>query len=258
MLEAIKYRKESFLGILEINDPPMNPLGVAQISALADLLPEITSDTSVRCVLVLGSGQQHFSVGANLKEGHLAVEEGIRQFSARRHQVFNDIEQLQKPVIAAIQGYCLGGGLELALACHLRVAAHSAQLGLPEIDLGAAPMWGGGQRIFRAIGRENGLDLLLTGRKVPADEALRLGLVQRCWSDEEFLDQSIKFAESISKKAPLAMAAMLRVAHLGPQMPWHDALEYELDQFSALGGTKDNIEGVTAKFEKREPRFIGE
>lgn len=246
-------------GILELclNQPPLNPIGVAQVEQLTEVLPDIENDKSIRCVVIRGKGE-HFSVGANLKEGEIAQQRGPREFVAERIELFNAIANLSKPVIAAIEGYCLGGGLELAMSCHLRVASTNAILALPEVDLGAAPMWSGASRVLRLVGRSYALELLLRGNKIPAVEAHRIGLVNAIYEAEEFETAVDALATELAAKPPLAVAAILRVINHSMDTPLAEALDYELDQFSALAGTKDNIEGVMAMFEKRKPVFSGE
>lgn len=248
---------------LWLNNPPMNPIGAAQVAALQKLLPELAADKTVRAIVIRGALKDgatgaNFSVGANLKEAHLAAESGPKAFVAQRVELYNQIETLEKPVIAAIQGYCLGGGLELAMACHFRVADDSAQLGLPEIDIGVAPLWGGVSHLLRLVGRANALDLLLLGRRIEAAEALSMNLLHRVASSDTFEHTLAKLAESLAAKAPLAVAALIRVVNRCQDASLAEGLAYELDELSPLAGTKDSLEGVTALFEKRQPVFTGE
>lgn len=260
---AIVTDQQTGVTTLQLNHPPMNPIGAAQVAALQELLPELAADQSVRAIVIRGAvaegdTRRNFSVGANLKEAHLAAELGPKAFVAQRVQLYNQIEALEKPVIAAIQGYCLGGGLELAMACHFRIADDSAQLGLPEIDIGAAPLWGGVSRVLRLAGRANALDLLLLGRRISAGEALSMDLLHRVASTDRFEGTVNDFAASLAAKAPLAVAALIRVVNHCQDISLADGLAYELDVLSPLAGTKDNIEGVTALFEKRPAVFTGE
>jgi enoyl-CoA hydratase len=255
---GIVEKRHGALVTLNLNNPPYNPIGVAQVAVLREVLGRLATERSVRAVLITGAGAQHFSVGANLKEAEQVALVGSRQFCAERHALYQQIEDMPKPVIAVIRGYCLGGGLELALACHFRLADTTAQLSLPEIDLGAAPMWGGAYRIVRAVGRARGLEMLLSGRRIGAEEALQWGLLQRVFPGEELEGAAIEYAAQLAAKAPLAIAAMLKVVNAQQDMPALEALAYELDEFDQLAGTRDNIEGVTALFEKRAPVFTGE
>ncbi len=262
--QALLIERQQQVLVARIKQSPMNPIGVAQVAALNALLDDMAADDSVRAIVIRGadpaeSGRPtHFSVGANLKEADAAAEAGPKAFVAQRIALFNRIEAFEKPVIAAIEGYCLGGGLELAMSCHLRIASSMAQLGLPEIDLGAAPMWSGAARVLRLCGRGAALELLLRGQRVDASRALQMGLVNEVHEAAQF-DQAVDaLAQELAEKAPLAMAAIIRVINHSQDHDITAALDYELDAFSALAGTKDNIEGVTALFEKRKPVFVGE
>lgn len=255
--QAIVFKQQGYVATLGLNNPPMNPLGAAQVAALEKLLAELAVDKTVRVIVIKGEGNKHFCVGANLKEADLAADDP-KAFVQRRLQLFNQLAALEKPVIAAIQGYCLGGGLELAMACHFRIADTSASLGLPEVNLGVAPLWGGVSRLLRLAGQPRALDLLLSGRKLNADEALAINLLSQQVAADSFDAEVHTFAEMLAAKPPLAVAAMLRVITQSQDLPLATALDIELDELSPLTGTKDNIEGVTALFEKRQPVFIGE
>lgn len=250
--------QEGAIVTLTLDNPPMNPLGVAQITALETVIPELAADPSVRVIVIRGAGGRNFSVGANLKEGHLAAEVGAETFSQQRIDVFNMIEALEKPVIAAIEGYCLGGGMELAMACHFRVAREDAQMGLPEIDLGMAPLWSGAARVLRLVGRARALELLMMGTKLSAFDALEYGLVTDVYTEDEFDAAVADFSRELASKAPLAVAAIIKVINQSQDLPLAQALSAELEGFSHLAGTKDAIEGVAAMFEKRKPVFTGE
>ncbi len=258
MSDSIKQTGQEGVVTLTIDNPPMNPLGIAQITALEELIPELGADPSVRAIVIRGAGGRNFSVGANLKEGHLAAEVGTAVFSQQRIDVFNAIEALEKPVIAAIEGYCLGGGMELAMACHFRIAREDAQLGLPEIDLGMAPLWSGAGRVLRLVGRARALELLVMGTKISAFDAMEYGLVTDVYTEEEFDEAVAEFAGELAGKAPLAVAAIIRVINESQDLPLQQALAKELEGFAHLAGTKDSIEGISAMFEKRKPHFTGE
>ncbi len=243
---------------IQINNPPMNPIGVAQVEALEQLLPELALDQSVRAIVISGAGGKNFSVGANLKEGQIAFETGPKKFIEQRISLFNFIEAMEKPVIAAIRGYCLGGGMELAMSCHFRIAEQSAQLGLPEINLGIAPLWSGVSRILRLTGRAQALEMLLLGKHISAEKALQFALLNEVAAAEMFEQRIKDFAGELAEKPPMAVAAILRVVNHSRDLTLEDSLAYELEAFDQLSGSKDNIEGVTALFEKRKPVFSGE
>ncbi|WP_279245890.1 enoyl-CoA hydratase/isomerase family protein [Candidatus Litorirhabdus singularis] len=244
---------------LSLDNTPYNPIGVEQVAALDEAVTRLGADRSVRAIIINGAGGKHFSLGANLKQADAIAAAGSLAFCQQRHDLYRRIELLEKPVIASISGYCLGGGLELALACHFRYADASARLALPEVELGTAPLWGGAYRVVRTVGRAAGLDMLLTGRHVEADEALRLGLLHQCYENHSELEAGVwASAEALAAKAPLAVAAILRVVNGQQGMGPEEALSFELQEFDKLSGTRDNIEGISALFEKREPHFVGE
>jgi len=257
-MDAILVETIDAVTTLRLNDPPHNAIGIAQGEALEAVLPELAGERATRALVICGAGDTHFSVGANLREGAHAVEAGVKEFVGRRSRLFSAIEAFEKPVIAAIRGYCLGGGLELAMACHFRLADSTARFGLPEVNLGAAPMWGGVNRLLRLVGRAQTLDLALRGIRIDGHRAQTIGLIHELVDVEAFGQRVNSFARELAEKPPLAVAAMLRVTNHGADRLLSDALEYELDEFSKLGGTKDNIEGVRAFFEKRKPHFSGE
>ncbi len=242
---------------VQLNAPPMNPFGVRQVEALEELVPSLAADKTVRVIVIRGAGDNNFSVGANLKEGYAARPRDLKEFCSRRIQLFNAIENLEKPVIAAVRGYCLGGGCELALACHFRIADHTARFGLPEIDLGVAPMWGGSSRLLRLAGRAHALDLLLRGRHVDAAEAFRMGLVNTVCEPDSFDESVSAIATELTEKHSRAVAAIIRVINRNQDLPLNLAIENELEEFRKLSETQDMSEGISAKLEKRKPRFAG-
>jgi enoyl-CoA hydratase/carnithine racemase len=255
---GLSEQRAGAVAYLTLENAPFNPIGVAQVAGLKEAMARLAQDVDVRAIVIKGAGEQHFSVGANLKEADQIAEMGSHAFCAERQQLYQLIEDMPKPVIAAIRGYCLGGGMELALASHFRLADFSAQCALPEIDLGTAPLWGGAYRIVRTVGRARGLDMLISGRKVPAEEAREWGLLHRVFESSEFDAAVESFAADLATKAPLAVAAILKVVNAQQDMKPEQALAYELEEFDTLSGTKDNIEGIMAMFEKRPPVFTGE
>jgi enoyl-CoA hydratase/carnithine racemase len=236
--EAVLVERSGQVATLLLNDPPHNPIGQAQVGRLAALAVELGADRSVRAVVLKGAGTRSFSAGANLKEVSSAV--GMRENFQQRVDAFAAVERMGKPVVAAIRGTCLGGGLELAMSCHFRIAAADARMGLPEIKLGIGPAWGGVQRLARMVGRSRALDLLLRGRHIDAREAFEMGLVNEVCDPEALDERAGRFAGELAEQAPGAV------------------LRHELDAMAALAGTPDNIEGIKAFFEKRKPVFRGE
>jgi enoyl-CoA hydratase len=233
----------------------MNALDRPALEELCDRLDELAADDSTRVVVLTGGGEKAFVAGADIKYmSGLQIAEA-EDWGALGHRAGKLLETMAKPTIAAINGFALGGGCELALACDLRYASASATLGQPEINLGIIPGWGGTQRLARACGLGVAKDLILTGRLLGAEEALRIGLVNGI--HDPVLDKALEVALLLASKGPLALAAAKRASNHALQGDHVDNLEREAGEFGALFGTQDAKEGLTAFAEKREPKFVG-
>lgn len=237
----------------------LNALNAATMTELACAFESLAGDPAIRVVLLTGTGGRAFAAGADIGELSAAAsaEEG-KAFSLRGQQLFRRIETLGKPVIACIQGFALGGGCELAMACTFRLAADDARLGQPEVKLGIIPGYGGTQRLARLVGRGTALKLLLTGGLIDAHEALRIGLVDEVVPAAELMGRADALAQMIAANAPLAVAEALRVVEEGLSMPLDLALLHESERFGWLCGTADKAEGARAFLEKRAPEWKGE
>lgn len=243
------------------NDAPRNRMGLDYMDALEREVERIASDSSIRAVVITGAGEEHFSVGMNLKQ----LPEGVKRMGSpeavfdQRLRVLAAIENMEKPVIATLYGYCLGGGLELPLACHFRLAAaEGAKIGLPEMDLGSVPAWGGTARLTRCVGRANALDMILRGKMISGPEALRIGLVQEVWPLAELKQRAHDLAEELAQQPPLAVAGVLRAIVGAGEKSLEEGLAAEREAVTATFGTKDQQEGMRAFLEKRKPNFTGE
>jgi enoyl-CoA hydratase len=233
----------------------MNALDRPTLEELRDRLLELRDDAEARVVVLTGSGEKAFVAGADIKYmGGLGNEEA-KEWGELGHAAGQLLETMPKPTIAAINGFALGGGCELALACDLRYASSTAKLGQPEINLGIIPGWGGTQRLARVCGLGVAKDLILTGRVVDAEEALRFGLISGV--HDPVLDKALEVARLLAAKSPLALAAAKRALNHALQGSHVENLEREADEFGGLFGTEDAKEGLTAFAEKREPRFSG-
>jgi enoyl-CoA hydratase len=233
----------------------MNAVDRPTLEELRDRLAEVAHDTAVGVVVLTGAGDRAFVAGADIKYmSGLNAEEALAWGELGQHSA-QLLETMPKPTIAAINGFALGGGCELALACDLRYAASTARLGQPEINLGIIPGWGGTQRLARVCGLGVAKDLILTGRLVDADEALRLGLVNAV--HDPVLERAHETAELLAAKSPLALAAIKRATNHVLQGDHVGNLSREAEEFGQLFGTADAKEGMTAFTEKREPRFTG-
>ncbi len=244
---------------LTLNRPPVNALNVATLNDLAASLDRCAGDTHVRVVIIASAFPKVFSAGADLqelKEVRLPTE--IHDFAARGQAVFDQIESLPQPVIAAVRGVAPGGACELAMACDLRVAGQSARLGQPEVNLGIVPGWGGTQRLPRLIGRSAALELLMTGEMITAERALALGLVNRVVPDDQVLAEAQRIAEMLLTKPPKSLAWIKQSVRQGLDQSLRDGLALEAGLFSQSRATQDAQEGIQAFLEKRQPRFGGQ
>ena len=235
----------------------LNALNAATLDALLAAFEQAAEDPTVRVVVLTGAGPKAFVAGADLAEmAALRAVEG-RDFSLRGQRLMRRIETLPKPVIAMVNGFALGGGLELAMACHLRIAADSAKVGQPEINLGLIPGFGGTQRLLRLAGRAATLELCLLGAPVDAARALQLGIVNRVVPAAELEAETLKIAEQLAQSAPLALRGTLDAVNVGGECGIEEGLQYETAQFGLMFSTDDMREGTAAFLERRKPVFQG-
>jgi enoyl-CoA hydratase len=250
--------RDGGVATLTINRPKvLNALDTSTLDELRRAMLGFRRDDGVRAVIVTGSGDKSFIAGADINELSVQTPTGGRDHAMRGQHVLDLIENLGKPVIAAINGYALGGGCELAMACTLRVAADTAKLGQPEINLGIIPGYAGTQRLSRLIGRGRALELLLTGDQISAAEALRLGLVNRVVPAAELMSEARKLAHALATKPPIAARFIIDAVNRGLQMPFPDAQVFEATLFGLVSTTDDMREGTTAFLEKRKAEFKG-
>jgi enoyl-CoA hydratase len=243
---------------ITVNRPDrLNALNAATMDELRSALLEVRHDDGVRAVIITGTGEKAFVAGADIAELSQQSPLGAKMTAQRGQHVFDLVETLGKPVIAAINGYALGGGCELAMACTLRVATDTARLGQPEINLGLIPGYGGTQRLSRLVGRGRALELLLRGHQIDAAEAYRIGLVDRVVSRAELMPTALALAVELAGKAPVAARAILEAVHKGLQMPFAEGQAYEATLFGLVSTTEDMQEGTRAFLEKRTPAFKG-
>jgi enoyl-CoA hydratase len=254
--ETLTCEIESQIALITLNRPNvLNALNHQVFSDLKELFSQLADDSEVRVILLTGAGEKAFAAGADISELTQLDRAMGQSLSHRGQSIFRQIETCGKPVIALINGFALGGGCELALACSLRIASRSAQIGLPEVRLGLIPGYGGTQRLPRLIGQSAALKLLLTGERVDATEALRLGLVDEVVAPEQLLARGRQIAELILKVAPLAVAGCLEAVHEGADRDLDSALRLESRIFGRLCETEDAIEGTRSFLEKRPPRW---
>jgi enoyl-CoA hydratase len=252
----IRVDREDAVAVVTVDrQEALNALDVETLTALRDRLRELAEDGETRVVVLTGAGEKAFVAGADIKYmSGLGVEEA-KEWGSLGHRCGELLETMPKPTIAAIDGFALGGGCELALACDLRYASSGAKLGQPEINLGIIPGWGGTQRLARVCGLGVAKDLILTGRVVGAEEALRIGLVNGV--HDPALEQAREVAELLASKSPLALAAIKRTTNRALQGDHVENLQREADEFGGLFASEDAKEGMTAFVEKRDPSFSG-
>ena len=242
---------------ITINRPDkMNALNQEVLAELDQVFDEVNEQEEIRGVIITGSGEKAFIAGADIAEFADYKSEQAREMSERGHRIFNKIEATAKPVIAAVNGFALGGGCELAMACHMRVASENAKFGQPEVNLGLIPGFGGTQRLPRYIGKAKALELLLTADMISAQDALTLGLVNYVTSQEELLPKSKSILEKIKSKSPLVIDQIIACVNSHYENG-ADGFDLEIDEFSKSMNTEDFREGTTAFLEKRKPEFKG-
>ncbi len=244
------------VAVLTINRPEkLNALNALVKKELAELLESIKVDPGVDVVVITGAGEKAFVAGTDIQElTSLTVESG-KEFASKGQRVFNLVENLGKPVIAAVNGYALGGGCELALACHLRIAAEHAKFGQPEVNLGIIPGYGGTQRLARLVGSGRAMEMILTGDPIDAQEALRIGLVNKVVPLADLLATAHAVAQKIRSKGQVAIRLALKAVNMTRETNLTDGQELEASLFGICCGSEDFKEGTTAFLQKRKPQF---
>jgi enoyl-CoA hydratase len=254
----LKLETRDQIALLTFNRPQvLNALNAETIGELEQAVDVVEGDDDVRALILTGAGEKAFVAGADINELAASTPSTGQKTALRGQAVFGRIERLTKPVIAAINGFALGGGLELALACHLRIAASGAKLGLPEVKLGIMPGYGGTQRLARLVGKSRALEWILTGEMMEATEAHRIGLVNRVVPRAELLDAAHSLTRMILARGPLAIAFSIEAVSRGLEGSLEEGLLLEASLFGVLCSSDDMKEGTKAFLEKRDPRFTG-
>lgn len=256
-MDHILLEKEKKVAIVTINRPKaLNALSDAVFSELDACFDALAKDEEIGAVIVTGAGEKAFVAGADIKElSALTSAAEAKVLSERGQAVFRKIEHFSKPVIAAVNGYALGGGCELALACHLRIAGESARFGLPEVSLGLIPGYGGTQRLARLIGRGRALEMALTGDPINAQHAYEFGLANHVVADADLMEKAKHIAHRMLSRGPLAVRGVLEAVVKGLEMGQQDGESYEAALFGVTAGSEDAKEGISAFLEKRKPDF---
>ncbi|MCD6282750.1 enoyl-CoA hydratase/isomerase family protein [bacterium] len=246
------------LAVLTINRPDkLNALNNEVMREIKAAFEHIRDNDEIKAVVVTGAGDKAFVAGADITEIHTLDQSSGAHFAQQGHDIFTLIEKLPKPVIAAVNGFALGGGCELAMACHVRLANENARFGQPEVGLGITPGYGGTQRLPRLVGKGRALEMILSGNMVRANEAHAMGLVNHVYPADELMDKAEELARGIMSKGPAAVAMCIRLVNEGLDMPLDDAKAHEAKLFGEICATGDMKEGTKAFMEKRKPNFTG-
>jgi len=253
----LKYHVEDGICTITINRPDkLNALNIETISELSVAFAEAEANREISGIILTGEGPKAFVAGADIAEFSNFSSSEAREMAENGHETFNQIENCSKPVIAAVNGFALGGGCELSMSCHIRIASSNAKFGQPEVNLGVIPGYGGTQRLVRLIGKSKATELLLTGDAITADEAKSLGIVNYITEPEQLLPKAKEILDKISKKSPLAVAGILRLVNA-----YYDkdvnGFNDEVLEFAECFETEDFREGVHAFLEKRKANFTG-
>jgi enoyl-CoA hydratase len=247
---------DEYVAIVTINRPEaLNAFTSDLLRELLATVESVSLNERVRAVVLTGAGERSFVAGADIKEMAELDHEAGRAFAELGHATPNLIAQMHQPVIAAVNGFAFGGGCELALACDFRIASANAQFAQPEVSLGIPPGWGGSQRLPRLVGPGMAADLILTGRRIKADEALRIGLVNQVVAIEELMPTAIGLAEQIARNSPLAVRSAKQLMRLAFDKPLGEGLSAEIEAFGDAFSTSEQREGMQAFVEKRTPHF---
>lgn len=251
-----KISKDDRVAILTVDNPPVNMLTFAVVTDLEGALEELWADDEVKAIVITGAGQMVFIAGADINAIlQLNTPAEAKDVVMKVHNLFQRIENSAKPIIAAVNGHALGAGIELAMACHMRIANNRAMIGQPEIGLGIIPGFGGTQRLARLVGKGKALELILTGDRITAAEAASLGLVNRAVPGTEVMKTAVGLAKKITSFGRPATTAAIEAVNEGLAVSIEKGLEIEANKFSSLVETEDMREGLTAFLEKRQPKF---
>ena len=256
-MEQLKLEKVGNAAIITIERPPANALSSALIQDLNKLLDDLEHDQNIRAILLHGEGR-FFSAGADIKE-FTTVENGadFAKMAVKGQDVFERIENFPKPIVAAIHGAALGGGLELAMACHIRLVSEDAKLGLPELQLGLIPGFAGTQRLPRLVGVAKAAEMLFTSDPISGREAVQWGLANQVYPEEQLLDKAKEMIFKISRKSPISIKAVIELLQFNKTEQFNEGVKLEAEKFGFVFDSEDGQEGIRAFLEKREPNFKG-
>ena len=256
-MEFLSWTIEDYVAVVKINRPPANALSRALILEVNELLNAVEHDNTVRVVVLQGEGR-FFSAGADIKEfTSIQTGEEFSALAASGQEIFERVERFSKPVIASIHGAALGGGLELAMSCHLRIVSENAKLGLPELQLGLIPGFAGTQRLPRLVGVPKAAEMLFTSEPITGLEAVQWGLANRAFAEEELEAKTMELAKKVAKKSPVAVKAAIEMLQFAKTYSYDEGVKAEAQSFGTVFVSEDAKEGIQAFLEKREPVFKG-
>ncbi|AQA19290.1 crotonase [Halioglobus japonicus] len=258
MSEALLFTVDEGVAVISVNDAPYNRMSLEFVDKLESLVNNIADDNNIRAVVMTAEGLDNFSVGMDLMQLGAAMQQDFNPhaFFDQRLRMIAAIENMGKPWVVTLFGYCLGAGLELPLGCHFRLAAaEGAQIGLPEMDLGSVPAWGGSARLSKCVGRDHTLDMILRGKKISGSEALRIGLVHEVWPLQELKQRAMDLARELASQPALAVKGVMNVAVGSEDRDLNELLKTERAAVLETFGTPDQQEGMLAFIEKRKPVF---
>ena len=253
---GIKKIVKDKIALLTINrEKALNAMNPIILRELKDIFKKCIEDENIRAIILTGSGKKAFIAGADIKTMEKLDSKSAYDFGLLGQELTNIIENSTKPIIALVNGFALGGGCEISLACHIRLASHNAMFGQPEVKLGLIPGWGGTQRLPRIIGKGLATELIITGKIIDSNEAYRIGLVNKILKKNNLIEESFEFAKLILQNGPKAISKSLLCINNSSNSSLNDGLENELETFSKLFGSKETNEGLKAFVEKRLPKF---
>ncbi|WP_019413172.1 enoyl-CoA hydratase [Paenisporosarcina sp. TG20] len=256
-MEFLSWSVENYVAKVTINRPPANALSRGLILEVNELMNAVEHDDSIRVIVLHGEGR-FFSAGADIKE-FTSINTGgeFSALSASGQEIFERLERFSKPIIASIHGAALGGGLELAMSCHMRIVSENAKLGLPELQLGLIPGFAGTQRLPRLVGMPKAAEMLFTSDPISGVEAVKWGLANRAYAEEELLAKTMELATKIAKKSPVAIKATIEMLQYAKSYAYDEGVKAEAQSFGTVFVSEDAKEGISAFIEKREPSFKG-
>ncbi|WP_085992214.1 enoyl-CoA hydratase/isomerase family protein [Oceanobacillus senegalensis] len=253
----LRYERENHVAVVTISNLPGNQLNTQVYQEITELMGYLETDKNINAIIITGDGEDAFVAGADIGEMENLSTVGMMDLTQVTREAFSKIENLNKPVIACINGEARGGGFELALSCDLRIASHDAQLSFPEINLGVIPGGGGTQRIQKVVGQGTAKELLYFGEPIDAERAYELQIVNKVVESSDLLPTSIEWAERLAKKAPVAMRMLKLAVNTGANVDLESALTIEATSYDGAFATEDAQEGITARLENRQPSFKG-